>query len=321
MTILLTGGNGKTGLKIASLLYNAGIPILVASRSGEAPAPYQAVKFDWLDESTYDACFEGTGVDKIYLVPPPVATDIFEPMRKFIDLAITKGVKRFVFLSGSPWDENSSMSGVVHKYLTNLGVDYCILRPTWFMRESWIFFLLSSHPDAASLSENLSEQEYHHSTIVTDSKIYSCRGKGVVPWISTDDVAAVAVRALVDEKSHNTDHLILGPELLSYDQVRYTFMYEALYWLLTMINRHQVVQKLSLALGRTITHVNISEEEYVKHLSTAIPENYAIWLAGMDTAIANGSEERTNNVVETVTGRPAKDFDTFIEENKKAWAV
>lgn len=139
MTILLTGGNGKTGLKIASLLYNAGIPILVASRSGKAPAPYQAVKFDWLDESTYDACFEGTGVDKIYLVPPPVATDIFEPMRKFIDLAITKGVKRFVFLSGSPWDENSSMSGVVHKYLTNLGVDYCILRPTWFMRESWIF--------------------------------------------------------------------------------------------------------------------------------------------------------------------------------------
>ncbi len=39
-------------------------------------------------------------------------------------------------------------------------------------------------------------------------------------FISADDIADVAVCALTDEKSHNTDHIITGPELLSYDDVR-----------------------------------------------------------------------------------------------------
>ncbi len=37
--------------------------------------------------------------------------------------------------------------------------------------------------------------------------------------MSVDDIVAVAFRALVDEVPHNTDHLILGPDLLSYDEV------------------------------------------------------------------------------------------------------
>lgn len=43
--------------------------------------------------------------------------------------------------------------------------------------------------------------------------------EGRIPFVSADDIADVAFTALVDEESHNTDHLILGPELLSYDEV------------------------------------------------------------------------------------------------------
>ena len=52
-----------------------------------------------------------------------------------------------------------------------------------------------------------------------ESKVYSATGEGKVPWVSADDIAAVAVRALTDVEPWNTEHLVLGPELLSYGEV------------------------------------------------------------------------------------------------------
>jgi festuclavine dehydrogenase len=50
-------------------------------------------------------------------------------------------------------------------------------------------------------------------------EIYSSTGKGKIPWISVRDIGAVGYRALTDEVSHDTDHILLGPELLSHDYV------------------------------------------------------------------------------------------------------
>lgn len=52
------------------------------------------------------------------------------------------------------------------------------------------------------------------------SKIFTACGDGKIPFISADDIAAVAFHALTDETSHNCDHRVLGPELLTYDDVR-----------------------------------------------------------------------------------------------------
>jgi festuclavine dehydrogenase len=56
-------------------------------------------------------------------------------------------------------------------------------------------------------------------TIRDNSQIITAAGDGKIPFISADDIANVAFRALTDEKAHNTDHLILGPELFAYDEV------------------------------------------------------------------------------------------------------
>lgn len=55
--------------------------------------------------------------------------------------------------------------------------------------------------------------------IMEQGIVYTATGNGKAPFVSADDIAAVAYRALTDERSHNTDYLILGPELLSYDDV------------------------------------------------------------------------------------------------------
>ena len=59
----------------------------------------------------------------------------------------------------------------------------------------------------------------HVPTIKGNGTILSTSEDGLARWISTDDVGAAAFRALTDKTLKNTDHILLGPELLSYDAV------------------------------------------------------------------------------------------------------
>ena len=56
-------------------------------------------------------------------------------------------------------------------------------------------------------------------TITQLGKIYTACQDGKIPFISADDIAEVAFYALTNEKSYNCDMRILGPELLTYDDV------------------------------------------------------------------------------------------------------
>jgi festuclavine dehydrogenase len=71
----------------------------------------------------------------------------------------------------------------------------------------------------------------------TRSHVPSIKGQGIIAsasedglarWISTDDVGAVAFRALTDTSLKNTDHICLGPELLSHDDVGFLSMQSGL---------------------------------------------------------------------------------------------
>jgi festuclavine dehydrogenase len=139
-------------------------------------------------------------------------------MKALIDLAVEKGVQRFVLLSGSVLDvADGPMMGKVSKHISSLGVEWAILRPTWFMGMLLSgSSLLLNH--ANGVIENFSEEEYMLS-VRDEDRIITATGEGKVPFVSADDIAAVAFHALTDEVPHNADHLILGPELWSYDEV------------------------------------------------------------------------------------------------------
>src|SRR5450432_996463 len=140
MAILLTGGTGKTSIRLARLLQDAKIPFLLASRKAETAAPsgMQAVKFDWLDSSTFENPFQhkllgGQSISAIYLIAPEVQ-DPVPSMKAFIYLAAKKHrVKRFVLLTGSSAEKAGFHVGKVWQHLIDMGVEYCTLRATWFM--------------------------------------------------------------------------------------------------------------------------------------------------------------------------------------------
>ena len=130
--ILLLGGTGKIAGRIAPLLQKNGHQVIQASRSGKSAPGCSGCSFDWLNSATFNSPFETTTVSSVFLVAPPIL-DMFPPMKKFIDLAQEKGVKRFVLMSASSIEVGGPAMGQVHQYLLDLKVDYAVLRPSWFM--------------------------------------------------------------------------------------------------------------------------------------------------------------------------------------------
>jgi len=141
MAILITGGAGKTSSRVAELAEEKKVPFLVASRKGEDGVlnGMQAVKFDWLDSSTFENPFQykftnGEKITTIYLVLPPGAGEPKEFMNPFIDIAVKKyNVKKFVLLAGSSITKGGYYIGQVWKHLSDVGTDHTVLLATWFM--------------------------------------------------------------------------------------------------------------------------------------------------------------------------------------------
>ncbi|CAA7263556.1 unnamed protein product [Cyclocybe aegerita] len=197
MTILITGGTGKTGFKLAKLLHAANHSVLITSRKGVAPEPFKAVTFDWNDASTFENPFKAdANINKVYLVAPSVF-DALPVAKPFIDLAISKGVKRFVLLSATQLQKGGVFIGKIHEYIASLGVEYTVLRPTWFIENFGSLFIHS---------------------INNSNTVASVTKNGKIPFIGVDDIAKAAFDALLAEKSSNSDFYVVGPELLTYDQ-------------------------------------------------------------------------------------------------------
>ncbi|KAF4782557.1 AFUA_2G17970 family ergot alkaloid biosynthesis protein [Colletotrichum scovillei] len=289
--IVILGGTGKVGRQITKLFAQTSTPVYQSSRSGASTTEpdaenVHAVAFDWENEQTWTTVL-GVGAASIFLVAPPVM-DMLPPMRSFIDQARMQSRKtRFVLLSGSPVepDINGYAMGRPHAYLEELGdkgeVEWAALRPTWFQ-------------------QNFAEQEHHRLAIINESTVYSATADGRIPWVATEDIAACAFQLLTQEDAPNDEYLILGPELLTYDEV---------------------AGILSGVLGRKIVHKRLSSQELVdRYAAQGMPRDYAEMMGGLDTAIKNGSEDRTNSVVLAVTGKQPKQFRDFAERNKAVWA-
>ncbi|KAI0181112.1 NAD(P)-binding protein [Hypoxylon sp. FL1284] len=280
MTILLLGGTGKTATRLAASLAAAKKPFLLASRRGPDAAPngYPAVKFDWTAESTWSSVFEHGQVEAVYMMEPQVSQP-WVPMKKFVDHAKEKGVGRFVLCAGTSAAIGKDGMGRVWEHFIKSGVDYCVLRPSWFM-------------------ENLIEPGLVY-TIGKLGKIFTATQDGKIPFVSADDIADVAYHALTVGKSYNCDFRVLGPEILTYDQV---------------------AEILSKILGRKIEHVKLDETARIQGLVQAGVSDYlARFLTRIELLASEDLEKATGDAVEKITGHLPKSFGTFAEENKAVW--
>ncbi len=178
MTILVLGATGKTGRRIAAALGSAARP---ASRSS-------AVRFDWSDRDTWRPALRD--VSAVYVVPSPASVDHPE-LPEFVSEAVTAGARRLVLLSARDMPDDDPAERAVRES----GVDWTILRPTWF-------------------AQNFDEDMFL--PMVLGREVALPTGDGLEPFIDVDDIAEVAVAALTGPGHAGRVHDLSGPEALSF---------------------------------------------------------------------------------------------------------
>ncbi|MEZ5024257.1 MAG: hypothetical protein R2728_13530 [Chitinophagales bacterium] len=119
--ILVIGGTGKTGRKVAQKLQELGQTVRIGSRQ------YQPA-FDWEDETTWEKALEG--MDKMYITHQPdlAVPGALEAIEVLTKLARKSGIKKMVLLSG----KGEKIAELCEQVVINSGIDYTIVRASWF---------------------------------------------------------------------------------------------------------------------------------------------------------------------------------------------
>ncbi|MGI5268729.1 NmrA family NAD(P)-binding protein [Nonomuraea sp. CA-218870] len=187
MTILVTGGTGKTGRRIAARLQTLGHAVRVGSRTGAPP-------FDWADRATWGPALDGAHAAYIAYYPDLAFPGALEDLRAFTEQAVEAGVARLVLLSG----RGEALAEAGEQVVRESGVAWTIVRCGWFMQNFSEGYLLEP---------------------VRDGVIALPAGDVAEPFVDVDDIADVSVAALTEDGHAGMLYELTGPRLLTFADV------------------------------------------------------------------------------------------------------
>jgi uncharacterized protein YbjT (DUF2867 family) len=189
--ILVLGATGKTGRRTTRHLTAGGHAVRAAARTPGDPAPgVTPVRFDWSDPATYDAAL--AGADAVYVIPPAFRLDHPPLIASLLERARRAGVRRAVLLGarGGQLDPSSPLARA-EAALRDSGLEWSVVRPTWFM-------------------QNFTEGFFRPGLDAT-SELVAPAGDGATPFVDADDIAAVVAAALTDARHAGRAYDLSGP--------------------------------------------------------------------------------------------------------------
>ncbi len=186
-TILVIGGTGKTGRRVAERLTDLGIPVRIGSRSG-SPA------FDWEDAGTWDAALDGITKAYVTYYPDLAFPGVSELIAEFAAAAVARGVEKIVLLSGR--GEDGAVAS--EESVRTSGAAWTVVRCNW-------------------LNQNFNESFFLGP--VLEGAISIPAGDAVEPFVDAEDIADVAVAALTQPGHDGQVYELSGPRLLGFHEV------------------------------------------------------------------------------------------------------
>ncbi|MFJ8770168.1 NAD(P)H-binding protein [Streptomyces clavifer] len=267
-TVLVLGGTGKTGRRVANRLKERGATVRAASRSGD-------VRFDWDDPSTWEPAL--TGADAAYLVDAqdkPGAWDAEAALRELSTLAVARGVRRLVLLQARVTELVGGKSLIAgERAVQESGAEWTVLRPNWFFQNFDEGVLLDG---------------------VRAGELPLPAGSGREPFVDTEDVAAVAVEALLEKGHAGQTYELSGARALTLDEA---------------------VKEIAQATGRDIHYIPVEHQAYVDELvSYDVPADYALFVADLVAQIRDNKNATPTDTVRRVLGREPRDFSDFVKD-------
>ena len=259
-TILILGATGKTGRRIVERLQATEVPVRLGSR-GANPA------FDWEDRSTWAAALDGVQAVYISFQPDLAVPGAVETVQAFTDQAVRSGVRKLVLLSGRGEVEAEQAECVVQ----NSGVDWTILRASWFF-------------------QNFSEA--HFLEPILQGELALPVGNIAEPFVDVEDIAEIAVAALIQPGHANQLYELTGPRALTFADA---------------------VAEIARETKRSIDFVAVPPHDYREALEQAqLPAELIELVLYLFTTVLDGRNTPVADGVERALGRPARDFTDYV---------
>ncbi|WP_405232034.1 NmrA family NAD(P)-binding protein [Lentisalinibacter salinarum] len=256
---LVTAGTGKVGRRVAARLDALGVSIRIGSRSG-VPA------FDWNDRDTWDAALAGVTAAYVAYVPDLAVPGAADTIRAFVSRAVEAGVRRLVLLSGRGEEEAQACERIVQES----GVEWTIVRAGWFM-------------------QNFSEGEFL--PMVLDGAITLPARDIPEPFVDANDIADVAVAALIEDGHAGEVYEVTGPRALTFTEL---------------------VREISAAAGREVAFQRIPREAFAAAIADAgAPDDLAWLLNYLFETVLDGRNVMVCDGVQRALGREPADFTDF----------
>lgn len=182
--VLVLGGTGKTGRRIAANLEARGVPVRIGSRSATP-------SFDWNREAGWDAALRDVEAVYISYAPDLAIPGATDSVRALVGRAKHAGVRRLVLLSGRGEAEAQAAERIVQES----GLEWTIVRASWFQ-------------------QNFSEGAFVD--MVRAGAITLPAGDTPEPFVDVDDIADVATVALTEPGHAGEIYEVTGPRLMTF---------------------------------------------------------------------------------------------------------
>ncbi|MDA0791183.1 MAG: NmrA family transcriptional regulator [Proteobacteria bacterium] len=260
--ILIVGSQGKTGARVARRLRTAGVPVRGVSRSTH-------IVFDWDDPGTWSTALKNVRAAYVTYHPDLSILKAESDIRSFASLARAAGVDHIVLLSGRG-EEGAKRAEAA---LRSSGLAWNVVRASWF-------------------AQNFSENFMLDGILAGELVLPECTAKE--PFIDADDIADVAVAALLEPGLRNRAFDVTGPRLMTFAQC---------------------LAEISEAVGHEISLTEVPLDEYLAELSRqGIPKAFRLLLAELFGQLFDGRNAHVTDGVRQALGRPATDFSDYARE-------
>lgn len=182
--ILIVGGSGKTGRRVAERLARRGVAVRPVSRSSE-------IMFDWALPHTWAPALRETRAAYVTYYPDLALPGSTDAIAEFTDLAMALGVRRLVLLSGRGEAEAEECERIVQQPKA----DWTIVRASWFAQNFSESYLLDP---------------------ILAGQVNLPAGDVGEPFVDAEDIADVATEALLHPRHIGQLYEVTGPRLLSF---------------------------------------------------------------------------------------------------------
>lgn len=185
--ILVIGGNGKTGRRVAENLSQLGHNVSVVGRKTN-PA------FDWENTDTYDAALKD--MDRAYVVyyPDLAVPGSRDAISTLTEKALQAGLEKVVLLSGKGETEAEACEDIV----ANSGLNYTLVRASWF-------------------NQNFSEGAFLE--FVLNGTVALPMPDARIPFVDVNDIADVVAKVMVDDAYNGQTITVTGPQKRTFKEV------------------------------------------------------------------------------------------------------